>query len=130
MKSADALSRSYFIGFGLSIVLTLAAFLVTKQQVDSEGRLLPELAMMVALVVLAISQLVVQLLYFFHLGKEAKPRLNLVSFLFMLMVVGIVGFGSIWIMYNLNYNMHGKEVETYIQNEENIKPADGHSHSH
>lgn len=129
MKHTDALSRSYLIGFGLSIVLTLAAFVLTKQRTGSDGEVIPDVAMMVALVVLAITQLVVQLLYFFHLGKEARPRLNLVAFLFMLMVVGIVGFGSLWIMYNLDYNMHGRDVEMYMQTEENIKPGE-HSHHH
>ena len=111
---------SYFTGFLWSLLLTLAAFALVKMQLDSGGEAYPMTAAIGGLAVLAIIQLVVQLVFFFHLGREAKPRLNTVSFLFMLMVVGIIGFGSLWIMYNLNYNMMGKEVETYIQNEENI----------
>lgn len=129
MKTINRLTRTYFIGYGLSVVLTLAAFLVTKQQVASDGQQFPALALMIGLVVLAVSQLVVQILYFFHLGHEAKPRLSLISFLFMLMVVGIIGFGSIWIMYNLDYNMHGQDVEEYIQKDEGIKPS-GEIHHH
>lgn len=129
MKTIDRLTRSYFIGFGLSVLLTLVAFMVTKQQVTSDGQQFPVLALMIGLVVLAVSQLVVQLLYFFHLGHETKPRLNLVSFLFMLMVIGIIGFGSIWIMYNLDYNMHGHDVEEYIQKDEGIMPSNEMHHN-
>jgi cytochrome o ubiquinol oxidase operon protein cyoD len=121
---------SYFSGFMWSLLLTLAAFAVVKLQLDSGGSAYPEKAVIAILAVLAIIQLVVQLVFFFHLGREAKPRLNTVSFLFMLMVVGIIGFGSLWIMYNLNYNMMEKDIEMYIQHEENIyrEPADKHHH--
>ena len=85
----------------------------------------------VFLAALAITQMIVQLLFFFHLGEEKKPRLNTMSFLFMLMVVGIIAFGSIWIMYNLNYNMMPHEVENYIQQEEGIYRVNEHEqHQH
>lgn len=123
MTSTSRLARTYFIGFGLSVVLTVGAFMLATMQKSSTVDGNPDFLIMMVLVVLAIAQLVVQLIYFFHLGKEARPRLNLVSFLFMLMVVGIIAFGSVWIMYNLNYNMHGREVEQYIQHDEGIKPS-------
>lgn len=110
---------SYMIGFTLSLVLTLVAFWLVMQHVENGwfdmGLVFGGLA------ITAVAQLIVQLVFFFHLGREPKPHLNSVSFLFMLMVVGIIGFGSLWIMYNLNYNMMPHEVETYIQEEENIK---------
>lgn len=122
---------SYVTGFFWSLLLTLAAFALVKMQLDSGGNAYEGKVLIGILAILAIVQLVVQLVFFFHLGREAKPRLNTVSFLFMLMVVGIIGFGSLWIMYNLNYNMMGKEVEMYIQNEENIyrdAPEAHHNH--
>lgn len=129
-KEIDSLTRSYFIGFGLSLVLTITAFLVAKQQIESEGTAYALLPLSIGLVVCAVVQLIVQLLFFFHLGHETKPRLNLVSFLFMMMVVGIIGFGSLWIMYNLNYSMMPREVESYIQKEENIIPASQKHRNH
>lgn len=113
---------SYFAGFGFSLGLTLCAFALAKIQSDSQGLAYPELVAVAILAGLAVIQLIVQLVFFFHLGREPKPRLNTVSFLFMLMVVGIIAFGSLWIMYNLNYNMSSHEVETFIQQEENIYP--------
>ena len=119
-EETKRLYLSYFTGFMWSLLLTLAAFALVKLQLDAGGSAYPAKVLIGILAVLAIVQLVVQLVFFFHLGREAKPRLNTISFLFMLMVVGIIAFGSLWIMYNLNYNMMGKDVETYIQNEENI----------
>lgn len=119
-EATKRLYFSYFTGFVWSLLLTLAAFAIVKMQLDSDGNAYSMQGVIAILAALAIIQLIVQLVFFFHLGRESKPRLNTVSFLFMLMVVGIIGFGSLWIMYNLNYNMMGEEVELYIQHEENI----------
>lgn len=90
---------TYSIGFVLSIGLTLAAYYAVVNEVfDRRG-------IIAAIVILAVAQLLVQLFFFLHLGKESRPRWNLIVFSFMLLVVGIVVIGSIWIMENLDYNM-------------------------
>ena len=119
-KEPMQLLRSYLIGFGLSLGITIIAFVAVSVQIESTAYAYPQMALYIGLVTLAVLQLIVQLLFFFHLGKESKPRLNTVSFLFMIMVISIIGFGSLWIMYNLDYNMTPREVETHIQQEENI----------
>lgn len=120
----------YFVGFLLSLILTIGAFAITILQRDSGGAAYGEKTIIIGLAVLAVIQLIVQLLFFFHLGEEKKPRLNLVSFVFMLIVVGIIAFGSIWIMYNLNYNMMPDNVEQYIQEEEGIYRSEDHEQHH
>lgn len=90
---------TYTIGFALSVGLTLAAYYVVVNDVFARRELVA------AIVGLAVAQLLVQLFFFLHLGKESKPRWNLIVFMFMLMVVGIVVIGSLWIMDNLDYNM-------------------------
>ena len=96
--------RSYVVGFALSIALTLAAyFMVTHHAL---GRT----ALIVAIFALAMIQLYVQLVFFLHLGREGKPRLNLMTFLFMLLVLVIVVAGSLWIMNNLNYHMTPQDL--------------------
>jgi cytochrome o ubiquinol oxidase operon protein cyoD len=92
--------RSYTAGFGLSITLTLLAYVFASRQVATGWGLIYLLA------VLAIIQLFVQLVFFLHLGRESKPRWNLTVFSFALMVVIIVVFGSLWIMKNLSYDHH------------------------
>jgi protoheme IX farnesyltransferase len=81
--------RSYTVGFILSIVLTLAAYLMVVHELASGWALIFWLAS------LAIVQLFVQLLFFLHLGREAKPRWNLQVMVFAAGVVGIVVFGNL-----------------------------------
>lgn len=121
-RESRTLLKTYLTGFILALSLTITAFFITSWYNLSEKPIISSFVVVMVLVSLAVAQLIVQLLFFFHLGKEAKPRLNTVSFLFMLIVVCTIGFGSIWIMYNLSYNMSSREVKSYIQKEENIKP--------
>lgn len=57
------------------------------------------------LVGFALAQAIVQLIFFFQIGNEEKPRWNLLSLLFTIMVIVIIIGGSIWIMNNVNYNL-------------------------
>ena len=91
--------RNYVIGFVASLTLTLIAFSLVYFRIISGTELL------VAIGILAIIQAIVQLNYFLHLCSEAKPRLRLMTFLFMFLILAIIVGGSIWIMHNLNYNM-------------------------
>lgn len=91
--------KSYVIGFAVSILLTLAAFILVGQKLFAGWTL----GIIVA--ILGFIQATIQLMLFFNLTREAKPRWNMVIFLFMLLIVLIVVLGSIWIMENLNYNL-------------------------
>lgn len=84
--------KSYLLGFVLSIALTLGAYFVRAE---------------IAIVVFAVTQALLQLILFFDLRHESKPRWNLLVFLFMLLVLFILVSGSIWIMHNLDYNLMG-----------------------
>ncbi|MFZ9035365.1 MAG: cytochrome o ubiquinol oxidase subunit IV [Francisellaceae bacterium] len=90
---------SYVVGFILSIVLTLIAFWLVGFHV------LPKTGAYIAIAVLALLQLFVQLYFFLHLDFGSKTRWNLTAFIFALVVVIILVFGSLWIMYNLNEMM-------------------------
>lgn len=92
---------SYITGFILSLTLTLIAYILVTQ------KLYTSTTQIIGIIVgLAIIQLVVQLIFFLHLGRESKPRWNVAVFMFAGLVVLIIVFGSIWIMNNLNYNMN------------------------
>ncbi len=90
---------SYLVGFGLSLILTVLAFGLCEFKLLSEGSLYKTLA------VLAILQLLVQSLCFLRLNTSKEGRSNLFPFLFTLLIIAILVGGSLWIMYNLNYNM-------------------------
>ncbi len=124
-KLPRAAVKAYIIGFILSIVLTLLAFALVSEHVNSEHTAFSHSGLTLTLAGLATAQLLVQLVFFLHLGKESKPKLNLMAFYFMLLTVVIIVFGSLWIMDNLAYN-HGnnatnQEVSDYIIKDEGIK---------
>lgn len=88
----------YAIGYILSLILTLTAYnLVVYRSAN--------IWLVAGLLVMAVAQMIVQLVFFLHLGEEASPRYKLTSFLFMSGVLVIIVVGSIWIMNNLDYNM-------------------------
>jgi len=86
-----------FLGFILSVLLTLAAYFLSS--------ILTGLALTISVALLALIQAVILLLLFFNLAKEPHPRWNLMVLLFMLLVLVILVSGSIWIMSNLDYNL-------------------------
>lgn len=85
------------IGFALSVVLTLGAYFLVVEHIFSGN------ALDFVLAGLCLTQVLVQLLFFLHLGNEPKPYWNLLVFLFMVLVVAILVLGSLWIMHNLDY---------------------------
>lgn len=106
---------SYSIGFILSLFFTLIPYLLVTRKVTDDW------VVPIALAIFAIAQVCIQLLFFLHLGQEKKPRWKNVSFAFMVMVIVILIFGSLWIMNNLNYHtLSPGETNTYVQQEEGI----------
>lgn len=106
---------SYTTGFITSIILTLAAYQLVVNHV------LAGWALIFTILGLAIGQLVVQLLFFLHLGRESKPRWNFLVFAFMVIIVVIVAGGSLWIMKNLDYHtMTPTETNTYLRDHEGL----------
>lgn len=104
----------YSVGFAGSIVLTLAAYLLVTQS-NMSGTLLT-----ITLAVLAIAQLCVQLVCFLHLDDEVGTRWRMWSLVSMIGAVLLIVFGSIWIMYNLDYHMMPKhESDAHMIEESN-----------
>ncbi len=90
---------SYVSGFTLSLALTLAAYFFTADHLFRPAILIP------VLICLALAQTLAQLIFFFHLAKETKPRWNLFVFLMMAFIIVIIVGGSLWIMYSLDERM-------------------------
>lgn len=91
--------KSYVTGFVLSVILTLIPFAVVMTGDLGHSTLIA------IIVVTAIAQILVQLVYFLHMNTSAEGSWNLLSFVFTLLIIAIVVVGSLWIMYNLNVNM-------------------------
>ncbi len=106
---------SYIIGFVLSILTTLIAYFLVVYEV------LPQQALVITVLSIAVVQLVVQLIFFLHLGRGNKWKL--LTFIFAFLVVLTVVVGSLWIMYNLDYNMmtmSPEQMEQYMKDNEGI----------
>ncbi|WP_018755373.1 cytochrome o ubiquinol oxidase subunit IV [Paenibacillus terrigena] len=88
--------KSYTIGFVFSILLTIIPITVVMS-----GWLAGK-ASAIILMVTAVLQLVVQLIFFMHLREEKKPRYNLLTLILGLIILLVIVIGSMWIMM---YNM-------------------------
>lgn len=90
--------RTYVLGLVFSLVLTLISYFCVVE------RLLGGWILEFTLGGLTLVQVIVQLVFFLHLGEasSSKPYWNRIIFFFMSLVVMILVFGSLWIMYNLD----------------------------
>ena len=90
---------SYTVGLGLAIIATIASFIV------AQTNLLWPPGIPVGLIVLALAQIGVHLVFFLHLGSGSDSTNNILALAFGVLVVFLVITGSIWIIANLNTNM-------------------------
>jgi cytochrome o ubiquinol oxidase subunit IV len=104
----------YVAGFLGSVLLTVCAYLLATHLSVNKN------VLAVILAVLAISQFALQMLLFLHIGEERGPRLRLLAACFMLGVVLILVFGSLWIMNNLNYRMTPQQINQYMQSQDSL----------
>lgn len=88
--------KLYVIGFLGSLILTVISFSLATTKFFSSKILV------LVLVFLALMQAVVQLIFFMHMGKEAKPRWMSLVFYYMVLVLLIVVLGSLWIIMDLD----------------------------
>ena len=86
----------YVIGFVLASALTVASFYVLYTSLIW-GPGIP-----VALVVLAIAQIGVHLVFFLHITTATDNTNNVLALAFGVLIVALVIVGSLWIMDNLN----------------------------
>jgi len=99
VEPGGASSRQYLIGYCLAIVLTLASFWAAQTS------LVWAPSLPVLLGVLAIAQMGVHLVFFFNISSDPDQTNNFLALAFGILIVGLVIFGSMWIMANLNDNM-------------------------
>jgi len=91
--------RGYLVGLGLATLITVAAFFV------SGTALVWQPSIPIALMVLAIAQMGVHLVFFLHITTGAESLNNVLALAFGLLIVILLIVGSLWIMTHLNHNM-------------------------
>jgi cytochrome o ubiquinol oxidase operon protein cyoD len=90
---------AYVIGLALALLLTGVSFWVAS----TSALWGPGVA--VGLVVLAIAQMGVHLVFFLHITSGPDNTNNVLALAFGVLIVVIVMIGTIWIMYHLAANM-------------------------
>ncbi|HTV52289.1 MAG TPA: cytochrome o ubiquinol oxidase subunit IV [Steroidobacteraceae bacterium] len=91
--------RGYLLGLALAAALTVASFAV----LHSNFIYGPALA--VALLVLAVAQMGIHLVFFLHLTTDPDNANNIMALAFGVLIVCLVVFGSLWVMQHMNHNM-------------------------
>ncbi|MGJ4884089.1 MULTISPECIES: cytochrome o ubiquinol oxidase subunit IV [unclassified Bradyrhizobium] len=89
----------YVAGLGLAILLTATSFFIAGTD------LVWQPSIPVAIIVLAIAQMGVHLVFFLHITTGPDNTNNVLALAFGLLIVFLVVGGSLWIMANLNHNM-------------------------
>jgi len=97
------------LGLGFSVILTVAAFVLARTH------LIYPPSIPVALIVLAIAQMGVHLVFFLHVTTGPDNTNNVLALAFGVLVVFLIVAGSIWIMGHLHQNMMPMEQLMQMQ---------------
>jgi cytochrome o ubiquinol oxidase subunit IV len=89
----------YLVGLALAILLTAVSFFIAGTNLVW-GPSIP-----LALVVLAIAQIGVHLVFFIHITTGPDNTNNVLALAFGVLIVMLIIVGSLWIMTNLHNNM-------------------------
>jgi cytochrome o ubiquinol oxidase operon protein cyoD len=93
--------RGYLLGLALALGLTVASFAVAGY---GAGPIWAP-AVPVALMVLAVAQMGIHLVFFLHVTTGPDNTNHVLALAFGVLIVLLVVGGSLWIMRNLNHNM-------------------------
>jgi len=101
--------KDYTLGFVFAAVLTAIPFWLVMSHA------LPPGPTAVAVMGLAIVQVVVHMIYFLHMNSRSEGGWNMLALLFTALLVGIVLSGSLWVMHHLDTNMMPMSAEDMRQ---------------
>lgn len=111
--------RSYVTGFILSLLFTFTPYYMVVNQTVKGSFLLA------SIMGFAVLQLIIQVVFFLHLGRGPKPKWNLYFFISTVGIILIVVGGSVFIINNLIYNMLPSEQAKRLINDEGIYQIEG-----
>ena len=92
--------QDYLTGFVLAVILTAIPFFLVMSGILSSARLTAFLVL-----ICAVAQIIVHMVYFLHMTPKAEGGWSLTSLVFTIIVVVIMLAGSLWVMHLLNTNM-------------------------
>ena len=104
---------AYIVGFALSLLLTIGAYVLAVHALLSRN------ATLLALVFLACTQFLVQMYFFLHI-TDVSSRARLYALLAAGLVVLILVSGSLWIMITLSGRMMDRDMQQYMNAQQGI----------
>lgn len=107
-------TSSYVVGFILSLIFTIIPYHLVVNKVISGD------ALLAAILGIGVVQMIIQLVFFLHLGRGPKPFYNVVFFFATAATIIVVIGASIFIMDNLYRTMSPQEIIQRISQGENI----------
>ncbi len=90
---------NYLLGLAIAVGLTVASFWMTQT------RLVYGPSLAVALLVLAVAQMGIHLVFFLHITTDPDNTNNVLALAFGVLIVALIVFGTIWVMIHMNANM-------------------------
>ena len=90
---------TYLVGLGLATLLTMVSFFVARTT------LVWQPSIPVALIVLAIAQMGVHLVFFLHITTGPDNVNNVLALAFGVLIVFLLLTWSLWMMWHMNHNM-------------------------
>jgi cytochrome o ubiquinol oxidase operon protein cyoD len=91
--------RPYLIGLGLALLLTAIPFALVATHA------LPRLTTLVIIAIAAVIQILVHVVFFFHLGFRSTPLENLIAMAFATVLIVFMVGGTLWIMFDVYHRM-------------------------
>jgi cytochrome o ubiquinol oxidase operon protein cyoD len=111
--------KSYVVGYVLSLIFTIIPYYLVVNKVITGTSL------WITILGFAFIQMIIQIVFFLHLGRGPKPRWNLYFFVGTVVLVAVVVGGSVFIMNNLHYNMSPTDKIKKLVNDEGIYQVSG-----
>jgi cytochrome o ubiquinol oxidase subunit IV len=99
----------YLVGLALATLLTCVSFYI------AQSTLVWQPSIPIALSVLALAQMGVHLVFFLHITSGPDNVNNVMALAFGLLIVGLLVFGSLWIMTHLDHNVMPMERMMQMQ---------------
>ncbi|ACT56944.1 cytochrome o ubiquinol oxidase subunit IV [Candidatus Liberibacter asiaticus] len=96
--------KQCLVGFILSLILTIIPFGIVMK-----GFFLDKNIMCLTIVLCAIAQIIVHLVFFLHMSTKVEDGWSIMAMIFTIIMVAICFVGSMWVMYHLNNNMMSME---------------------
>jgi cytochrome o ubiquinol oxidase subunit IV len=119
VKREHGTIQSYVIGYALSIVFTLIPYYLVV------NRVVTGIVLFGTILVFALVQALIQVLFFLHLGRERKPKWQSGFLAATAGGIFVVTVGTFWIMYHLHENMTPTQAELKLAQDEGIAQVSG-----